>query len=116
MQENNVGLEMSGLAKFIKSISNCFRREDSANLNSGYQLWLEDLGDKPEEVAQFLIEDMLIAGAMEELSDIPSLPWEIIELPAGSDTYSLIHIKAGELEKLGATVSIKGVQENARLT
>ena len=107
---------MNRFAKFIKILSNRFRVRESSNLISGYQLWLEDLGDNPEEVAHFLIEDMLIAGGVEEPSDIPSLPWEVIELPAGSDTYSFIHIKAGELAKLGATVSVKDVKEIARST
>lgn len=100
---------MGLLVEVLRVVSGLFRLEQSAKTALSYQLWLEELGSKPEAVVDFLIEDMFIAGFMEEPDDIPELPWEIIELPAGSDTYSIIHIKAGELEGLGAVVSVREV-------
>lgn len=100
---------MGLLSGILRIASGPFRREHSAGTALGYQLWLEDLGNEPGQVVDFLIEDMLIASAVEQPDDVPDLPWAIIELPAGSDTYSIIHIKAGELERLGAVVSVREV-------
>ena len=100
---------MSFLARFLKMFQGSIQRDKGAGTELGYQLWLEDLGNQPEAVIDFLIDDMFIAGLMEKPDDMPQLPWEIIELPAGSDTYSLIHIKASELERLGAIVSVRGI-------
>lgn len=94
---------------WLVKTKNVLNRFKSKPGNICYQLWLEDLGNRPGTVIDFLIDDIFIAGSMEEPSDLPELPWEIIQLPAGSDTYNIIFIKAGELEKLGAVVSVKEI-------
>ena len=83
---------MGLFAKLLKAVLRSGRKARNV---SGYQLWLECLGDQPEAVIEFLIEDMFIAGMMEGPGDLPELPWMVIELPAGSDTYSIVHIKGG---------------------
>lgn len=100
---------MKLLGKVIGIASGLFQREQSAKAPSSYQLWLEDLGNNSDAVVNFLINDMIIAGLMEKPEDIPELPWEIIELPVGSDSFGIIQIKADELEKLGAVVTVREV-------
>ncbi|SMR81785.1 hypothetical protein SAMN04488030_2207 [Aliiroseovarius halocynthiae] len=98
---------MELLTKVSRLFSGLGRRRLSEGIAHGYQLWLENLGNDPEAVRAFLVEDWSITGNVEKPSDIPELPWLVLELPEGSDTYSIIHIKAGELEALGAVTSVK---------
>ncbi|EBA10973.1 hypothetical protein [Roseobacter sp. CCS2] len=98
---------MESLTRFFKNTASRFLREHRAKPVSSYQLWLEELGNQPRAVIDFLIEDIFFAGDIEKPEDIPELPWIAIELPAGSDTFSLICILANDLEKLGAVVSVR---------
>ncbi len=97
------------ISKLIEYASKLAQPKQSAKAIMGYQLFLNKLGPDPDVVIEFLIEDFFVAGYIEEPNDLPELPCELLELPAGSDTFSIIHMKADELERLGAIVTVKEI-------
>jgi len=86
------------------------RRKQAAMKAVAYQLWINDFGKNPDAVLDYIVKDMAIDQNEEGPLDFPDAPWMLVELPAGSDTYSIVHIKAGELTTLGAKVSVRNVK------
>ena len=72
------------------------------------QLWIHNLGSHPDDVVAWIAEEQELGGEASSLIEVygetPSL---YLELPEGSDTFSLIHLHANELSKRGAEVEVK---------
>lgn len=75
-------------------------------LVSEYELILTDIGDDPQAVLELLNKDFFFADRFGGETEMPDLPVSLLVLPAGSDTFSLVHIKRHDLIRLGAAVNI----------
>ena len=99
------------IAKLMEYVRHLLGYRPSAGEASSYQLILVNLGNNPHAVVDFLAEEILLAGVIDGPEDLPDLPWCILDLPAGSDTFSIIQILAGKLERRGAVVKVTENQE-----
>ena len=78
---------------------------------ASHQLILVGLGNDPQAVMEFLTEEIQLVGVIDGPEELPELPWCILDLPVGSDTFSIIHILADKLERRGAVVRVTENQE-----
>ena len=93
-----------------------FRKRNNFQSTRGYQLWLEAYGPNPEDVIDFLIEDFLVHDDLESRDDIPELPRKMLDLPAGSGTFSICSMHANQLRSFGAVVLMKEITTHNRET